>query len=116
MAVLIAAAGVVWMIVCLENGWKEMTRAVEAKTEIFRANHNKDPNIKETVMMYWQSLKEEVPRPWKDLAWSAILMIIGAVVFTGVTGMMIGLISSILWSLWVQSEPLRKKVREYVTA
>jgi len=116
MAVLIAAAGVVWMIICLENGWKEMKKAVDIKTEIFKVNHNKDPNIKEIAMMYWQSVRENFPRPWKDLAWSAVLMIIGAAVFTGVTGMMIGLISSILWSLWVQAEPLRKKAHKYVTS
>jgi len=115
-AVLIAAAGVVWMIVCLENGFKQMQKSVQLRIEEFKATHNKDPNIKEIAKMYWQSLKTEAPRSWKDLLWSAVLMFLGAMVFTGVTGMMIGLIASILWSVWVQTEPLRKRAYEYVSA
>lgn len=112
MAVLIAAAGVVWMIVCFENGFKQIKRSVVARINEFNASHNKDPNAKEIANICWQSLKAGIPRAWKDLLWSAVLMFVGAVVFTGVTGMMIGLIASILWSIWVQTEPLRKRIKD----
>lgn len=81
---LIAAAGLVWMYISLTRGMKR---------------------IKEKGLI--KGLKDN--RYLRDFAISCILVGIGVTLFIGVTGMIIGLIASVMISVYIQASALLKK-------
>jgi len=86
---LIAAAGLVWMYISLTKGLKQIKKRGLIK-----------------------GLKDN--RYLRDFAISCILVAVGVTLFVGVTGMIIGLIASVLISIYIQLSALLGKKKESI--
>ncbi len=102
MIVLLASIGVVWMIVCATRGHEVVMAHYRTRLENFVREKGRSPSILERAQSYVRAAKEDFPIYWKDFIWSIILTAAGAFVFKGVSGMIIGLLASVLLSLWVE--------------
>jgi len=81
---LVAAAGLVWMYISLTRGMKRIKE--KGLIRGLRGNHY-----------------------LRDFAISCILVAVGVTLFVGVTGMIVGLLASVLISVYIQMSALLSK-------
>ena len=81
--ILIAVAGVLWIIVCLHQGYKTFVRKAPKVKKVTK----KIPIMKNAY--------------WRDAIISIFIVIVSCKIFPGVTGMIIGLMSSVVVSMYL---------------
>lgn len=108
MLIIIAAIGVVWMIMCIDRGYTQFKSTITKHIEEFKRTRGRPPTTAERCRLIWDNLKTNFPKYWKDFVWSLVLTLAGALIFKGVAGMMIGLVASVLLSVYVELEQIAK--------
>ena len=88
---IIAAIGILWLLISLERG-----------LSVIKADIKKN-KLKLWKVRWWN-------RWTRDFLISVAVILLGTILFAGVTGMVIGLIASVMISAYIQiSSKLRKK-------